>query len=148
MAPTYTLRDATDADFAFMLETKLEGMRPYIEAVWGWDREQQERLFNAKFDATRSRIVAVDGVDAGWIHVSEEPDTLFVVGIFLTAAVRRRGIGSAILRDLIDTAIVRGKSITLRVLKVNPARDLYERLGFSVTGEAEWHFLMRWSDSR
>jgi ribosomal protein S18 acetylase RimI-like enzyme len=32
--------------------------------------------------------------------------------------------------------------VTLQVLKVNPARRLYERLGFRVTGETPTHFLM------
>ena len=30
----------------------------------------------------------------------------------------------------------------LRVLRVNPARRLYERLGFEVTGESPTHFEM------
>ena len=33
--------------------------------------------------------------------------------------------------------------ITLRVLKVNPARGLYERLGFSVIRETETHYFCK-----
>ena len=32
----------------------------------------------------------------------------------------------------------------ITVLKVNPARRLYERLGFAIVGETETHYLMRW----
>lgn len=32
--------------------------------------------------------------------------------------------------------------VRLRVLKVNPARRLYERLGFKVVEEADTHYLM------
>ncbi|MEE9280835.1 MAG: GNAT family N-acetyltransferase [Myxococcota bacterium] len=38
----------------------------------------------------------------------------------------------------------RGVPVTLKVLRVNPARELYERLGFSVTGETREHFQMTW----
>ena len=33
--------------------------------------------------------------------------------------------------------------VELQVLKVNPARRLYGRLGFQVTGETETHYLMQ-----
>ncbi len=141
----YTLRPATRDDFAFMRDTKLDGMRPYVEATWGWDRQRQEDLFLQKFDPDRSQIVVMDGADAGYIQLEDHPEEMFLAGIYLTAASRRHGIGEAILRDLITVAAAREKPLTLRVLKVNPARHLYERVGFSVTAETDTHFLMRWS---
>jgi len=143
--PAYTLRPATDADFQFMCDTKLDGMRPYVEAVWGWDRAQQEQIVRRKFDPDRSRIVVVDGIDSGWIHVVEDDEAFFLRAIFLTAAARRRGVGAALVGDVIDRARRSGKPVALRVMKVNPARRLYERLGFRITGESETHFWMRWS---
>jgi GNAT superfamily N-acetyltransferase len=141
----YILRQATDADFVFMRETKFDGIQPYVEVVWGWNRQQQEDLFAATCDAAHSQIVVVDGTDVGFIHVIEDAaDQLFLAGIYVTAAMRRRGIGSAILRDLIDGSVRQGKALTLRVLKVNPARHLYERVGFAVTGETDTHCLMRY----
>jgi len=143
--PAYTLRQVTNADFLFMREAKFDGMRPYVEAIWGWNQQQQEQIFADKFDATHSRIVVVGGVDAGFIHVMDGSDSRFLAGIFLTAPMRRRGLGSVILRDLMDGAAAHGQAVTLRVLKVNPARNLYKRLGFTVTGETDAHFLMRWT---
>lgn len=58
-------------------------------------------------------------------------------------AYQRRGIGAAILRDVIAEARAGGHAVALRVLKVNPARRLYERLGFAVVGESDTHYLMR-----
>jgi GNAT superfamily N-acetyltransferase len=143
-APTYTLRQATSGDFAFMRETKLDGMRPYVEAIWGWNRQQQEQLFAERFAADQSQIIIVGGIAAGFIVLDEEPDALFLAGIYLVAAMRRRGLGAAILRNLMSRALRRGKPLTLRVLKVNPARRLYERLGWQINGETDAHYLMRW----
>lgn len=49
MNAIYTRRGATDGDFLFMRDTKLEGLRPYVDAIWGWDREKQERNLSAGF---------------------------------------------------------------------------------------------------
>jgi GNAT superfamily N-acetyltransferase len=143
MTPAYTFRQATNADVQFMRETKFAGIRPYVEAVWGWNQQQQDELFATGCDVQRSRIVVVDGHDVGFIFVIEDADTAFLAGIYLTPEMRRRGIGSALVRDVIETTVRRGKALTLRVLKLNPARRLYERLGFFITGETESHFLMR-----
>jgi len=54
-----------------------------------------------------------------------------------------QGIGSRVMRAVIDEAAYEGKAVTLGVMKINPARRLYERLGFSVTHEDQYKFYMR-----
>jgi ribosomal protein S18 acetylase RimI-like enzyme len=62
-------------------------------------------------------------------------------------AFRGRGLGSAIVRDLLAEAHARSVPVTLQVLKENPrARGLYERLGFAVTGETDTKHLMSTAD--
>ena len=116
--------------------------------MWGWNREKQEHLFQEHFEPARCGIIVVDGVDVGFISAVESPATMFLAGIYVCATARRHGIGTAILRDLIATAVKQNKRLTLQVLKVNPARRLYERLGFVMTGETWIHFLMEWSPGR
>ncbi len=148
MKPIYTMRRATDADFLFMRETKLDGLRPYVDAMWGWNREKQEHIFQQNFDPSRCEIIVMDGADVGFISVVESAATMFLAGIYVCATARRHGIGTAILRDLIATAVKQSKPLTLQVLKVNPARRLYERMGFVTMGETSSHFLMEWSAGR
>jgi hypothetical protein len=47
------------------------------------------------------------------------------------------------MRILIEEAARENKAVTLGVVKTNPARRLYERLGFSVTHEDQYKFYMR-----
>jgi ribosomal protein S18 acetylase RimI-like enzyme len=54
-----------------------------------------------------------------------------------------RGLGTTILGDVIEHARMGRRPVSLQVLKVNPARRLYERLGFVISGESETHFQMR-----
>ena len=56
---------------------------------------------------------------------------------------RSRGIGSAIVRDLMDQAKAARKPLRLQVLKLNTrARELYARLGLRVVSESSTHHLM------
>ncbi len=126
-----------------MRDVKFDGLRPYVEALWGWNQREQEEHFDAAFAAERCCIVLVDGVDAGWIEVIEQPAEVYLAGIYLLDAVRRRGVGTAIVRDLSSFAAESGRPLTLQVLKNNPARRLYERLGFEVTGTRGEHILLR-----
>jgi ribosomal protein S18 acetylase RimI-like enzyme len=61
----------------------------------------------------------------------------------LRPALQGQGIGMLVIQQVLDEAKRSGKPVVLQVLKVNPARRLYERLGFSATGENETHYFMK-----
>jgi ribosomal protein S18 acetylase RimI-like enzyme len=55
----------------------------------------------------------------------------------LSPEYQRRGVGTALIRDLSAQARALGLPLTLHVLNVNPARRLYERLGLRVVAEVD-----------
>src|SRR6266849_5576104 len=55
-----------------------------------------------------------------------------------------RGIGSALVRDVMQAAGYRGVPVRLSVLVNNPARRLYECLGFRVTRIEHARVKMEW----
>jgi GNAT superfamily N-acetyltransferase len=61
----------------------------------------------------------------------------------LRPAFQNRGVGSIILNRLLANAAAKGKPVELSVLKNNPARRLYDRLGFAVVSEDEMKYFMR-----
>ncbi len=63
--------------------------------------------------------------------------------IQIAPALQGQGLGTALLLECIAQARAAGKDITLHVLKANPARRLYERLGFVVEAEDSEEFHMR-----
>lgn len=156
-APPYTLRPATDDDREFLWCLVVATMKDYVDQTWGWDEDDQRRLFDEKVDIPNARIVVIDGADAGLFvlyhpaapdpHPAQAEDfaagAYYVAEIELMPPYQRRGIGAAILRDVIAEARSGGRPVALRVLKVNPARRLYERLGFALIGESDTHYLMR-----
>jgi GNAT superfamily N-acetyltransferase len=57
--------------------------------------------------------------------------------LFVDAPHQRKGIGTEVLRGIIEEASRRRLPVRLAVVKINPSRKLYERLGFRVTHEDE-----------
>jgi ribosomal protein S18 acetylase RimI-like enzyme len=141
----YTLRPATERDYAWLWEVKRLTMRPYVEQTWGgWDNEAQEEFFRQNFVPAHMRVIVIDGRDAGLFHVEREAAEIFLANIQLLPEFQNRGIGTALVRDLIAEAQAAGKSVRLQVLKPNrAARRLYERLGFALFEETGIHYRMR-----
>jgi ribosomal protein S18 acetylase RimI-like enzyme len=144
-SPLFTLRAITEADYQWLWELKRLTMRSYVELTWGsWDDAAQERFFRQNFNSKTVQIITVAGRDAGLLNVEREPDELFLANIQIHPAFQHRGLGSAVVRMLTDSADALRLPVRLQVLKINTrARDLYLRLGFSTYAETLTHFLMR-----
>ena len=139
--PTPHLRPATDADREFLWRLHRDTMRPYVDATWGWDDGDQRRRFDAAFDPDRLAVVAVEREPVGTLRVERRPGEVFLAAIEVAPAWQGRGIGTRLILDVVEGA---GRlPVALRVLKANPARALYERLGFAVDGETATHHTMR-----
>ena len=143
MARRATLRQAKAEHRDFALHLYLLGMRPYLDELNMWDEQQQRESFAAQWKQEEVRIISVDGNDVGWLQVADSPTEIRLQKFFVSPQFQRHGIGSEVLSDLLVTWRSTGKKILLKVLKNNPARRLYERLGFSVAAEAGVIFRMR-----
>ncbi|HZL46734.1 MAG TPA: GNAT family N-acetyltransferase [Opitutaceae bacterium] len=118
-------------------------MREYVAAVYGWEDSAQRRMFEEKFDPARIRIIQVDGHDAGLLEVEEREDHLFLSLIEVLPAFQKKDIGSAVIRSILADASRAKKGVFLQVLRPNPARIIYERLGFSVFDDTATHHKMK-----
>lgn len=140
--PSLTLRRATPADVPFLMDVHREAMRPHVERVWGaWEEEKARRRW-AETDPATHDIIMWKGVPAGLRRIRRHADALELVRLALLPEYQNRGIGSHLMQELVDEAQAHGLPIRLRVFKGNPAKRLYERLGFRVTRETEAHHEM------
>ena len=146
MPLTYELRPAVAEDVGVTYEVTREAMKPYVEATWGkWEEHEQVVKHRQNFQPETHRLVLVGPEVAGLVAVEEEADYLWLVKLYLRVAYRSQGLGTALLRQVIQEAEDMRKPTRLRVLKANPrAKALYLRHGFQVVGqEAERYFLVR-----
>src|ERR1700722_14221189 len=126
-----------------MFQVHAAAMRDYVERTWGqWDPAWQWIYFRDHFNLSRCQIVLVDSQPPGYFQVAREPDHFFIEFIILAPAHHGRAGGTALIQDLLAEATRATPPVGLQVLKIRPARRLYERLGFATFGETETHFLM------
>lgn len=91
-------------------------------------------------DAGRVTVAEVDGVVAGWIIVTRSGGEPCVGQVSVLPAYGRRGVGTALLRSVIDAARAAGE----RSIVLNTQADVpwnlpwYARHGFVVVPRAEW----------
>jgi ribosomal protein S18 acetylase RimI-like enzyme len=141
----FTLRAATGGDRAWLWATKRRCLRPYVEQTWGtWDDTSQQAGFDGKFDPAEIQVIAVDGRDAGYLSVARGKQEFQLFNLMINPEFQNQGLGATVLRGLLAEARSLGIPVRLQVLRVNPARRLYERLGFAVTEVTPTHFRMRW----
>ena len=138
----YQLRIATDADYDFLYDLHVATLRAYVERTWGWDEAFQRAHFREHWNPSACQIVVVGGRDAGVLQVQRRGGEIVLGNIRIAPAWQRRGLGTAIIQDILSQAQKDGLPVVLQVLKVNPAKRLYERLGFVVTDETPTHYRM------
>jgi GNAT superfamily N-acetyltransferase len=151
--PTYTgkvgypsgisLRPAFADDLLFARTIYFDTMRWLIERLFGWDELREKEKFAAQFDVAASQIIVADGNDVGWVQAQEDEAALWLQSLYVVPAMQRRGIGTEVLRRLVERAHSECKPLTLSVVKINPAFHLYKRHGFKISHEDEYKFYMR-----
>jgi ribosomal protein S18 acetylase RimI-like enzyme len=143
-----TTRTATSDDKDFLWELKVASMRQYVEAVYGWDDSSQYGFFELGFCPQAIQIIEYDRQDIGMYELRERDSDWFLARIEILPAFQGKGIGGTVIQQMVARVSKTGKPLRLQVFKVNPARKLYERIGFLRTGETKTHFLMELPNSR
>ena len=149
------LREAGAADGEKLFSLFTASRDDLLAAVSNWDEAQQKTFMRLQFQAQRDQyrcqypdahwdVIIRRGEIIGQIIVAPMDDELLLVDVSLLPEFRNRGIGNALLQDLLDKAAGENKRVTLHVLQGNPAVHLYERLGFSHAGEQGIYRRMEW----
>jgi ribosomal protein S18 acetylase RimI-like enzyme len=102
----------------------------------------QDAHYREHYPGATLDVIEVDGVRAGRLYVHRGPSDIRIMDIALAPEFRGKGFGSRLLRSLIAEADASGRKLSIHVEANNPARTLYERLGFRPAGEHGVYVLM------
>jgi len=94
-------------------------------------------------DRRDPQVIEVDGDMVGVLDHTWSGDRLEIDRIAVWPRCQRRGLGTTVLTDLLTEADRRRVDASLEVFDINPARSLYERLGFVEVGRDGHKVLMR-----
>lgn len=145
----------TDADLPFVAalyaSTRAEEL-----ALSGWTEQQRHAFLDQQHRAQHHHyqtyysglewlILEYGGLAIGRLYLAEWTREFRIVDISLDENHRNRGFGRAILEDVMVIAAACGKCVSIHVEKVNPARRLYDRLGFVPIEDKGIYDLFEWS---
>jgi ribosomal protein S18 acetylase RimI-like enzyme len=150
-----SLRPITLEDESF-LASLYASTRAEELAQTNWSDEQKAMFCRMQFAAQTAdyqknypdasfQIIERDGVAAGRLLVMRSDEKIHVIDIALMPEHRGAGIGTKLLRELQEEAKAAGKALTVYVERFNPARRLYDRLGFKQVEEKGVYLLLEWS---
>ena len=132
-----------DLEFAYGLYRRL--MEPLTAEVRAWSDERQRAVVAEAIAGGGVEVLTVGERDVGWVELREAGGALLLAQLYVEPAFQERGIGSAVVRDLLARAGARGMPVDLSVLRNNGrARGLYERLGFRAVRDDNVKVHMRW----
>jgi len=136
---------ATAGDVDLLWTIFRASLKEYITETRGeWNEEREESQFRRQLDLSASRVIRLDDRQVGFIMAPVRDGALWIHTICIVPEHQRKGIGTEVVRSVIAQAKKQEMLLYLGVLKVNPARRLYERLGFTVIRELRNHFQMQY----
>lgn len=142
-----------DREFLFRL---FASTREWEFQVTIWPEDEKQAFLKHQFEAQDAsykmlnlgaihRIVQLDGVDIGRLIVDRQDDQMRIIDLSLLTEYRGRGIGTDILRSLLNEAHGGKVPVRLHVEKQSPALNLYLRHGFRKIGDTGHHYAMEWN---
>ena len=147
-----------NADEAFLLRV-YASTREWEFYLTAWTQEEKQdflkRQFRTQDEAYKRtylgavhRIIQLDGEDIGRLYVDRRDDHMRIIDFTLLPEHRGQGIGSDILRSLLNEAHGGKVPVRLHVEQGSPALNLYLRHGFRRMGVNGHHFAMEWQPDR
>ncbi|MFT5681442.1 MAG: GNAT superfamily N-acetyltransferase [Myxococcota bacterium] len=126
------LRPARPGDVAEAIRIQLAAFEGLTQAAWGaWDAEKFEGGMREDWCEAETRGLWLDNALIGFVRLAHRSTYDWLDLVVVAVPHQGMRIGSAVLNVLIAEAQQRGVSLWLSVYRINPARRLYSRHGFS-----------------
>jgi GNAT superfamily N-acetyltransferase len=153
-APVIKLRPEEPGDENFLLEVYASTRQEELDTT-GWDSATRAAFINMQFAAMRRgyrstfphgefSIVLADGLPIGRIVVNRAREEIRVVDVALLPTHRGKGIGTALMKAVLEEAALAKKPVRLHVLIDSRVVGWYQRLQFSTIGEPNPYQEMEW----
>jgi ribosomal protein S18 acetylase RimI-like enzyme len=147
-------RPCTSADAPFLRHlygtTRDDEMR-----MIPWSGEQKSMFLDQQFNAQKQHyekfyphceflVIELDGKCIGRLYIDRGEGDIEIIDIALLPELRGRGIGRMLLEEILAEGKSTERKVTIYVEHFNPARSLYDRLGFRHVDTNGVYHLMEW----
>lgn len=141
-----------DEEFVFEVFSENKIAELHVE---NWPDQMKKQLIGLQFSAfelamkneypeAEDLVIMADSEKAGRLQLDKSENGFRIINISLLPAFQGRGIGSKILKDILEEANQKQIPVYLEVDKTNPAFNLYQRLDFEIYGQNEVKYSMKY----
>ena len=149
-----SFRSVNDGDLEFLYHLYASTRADELAQV-DWNDEQKTQFLTMQFNAQHSfyqeqfgqaefLMIEAEAKPVGRVYVDRRANEIRLIDIALVPEQRNSGLGTALLKDLLDEAQAVGLPIKIHVEKFSPAMRLYQRLGFEALEDQGVYQLMEW----
>ncbi|MEU4220701.1 GNAT family N-acetyltransferase [Actinoplanes sp. NPDC026623] len=131
----WATRSASWADVEAVAELRAVVLRADLERLGRYDEHRVRQRLRDGFEPGHTRVIEVGGAFAGCVSLRPAADAHWLEHFYLAPHLQGSGIGTAVLRSLLERCDRDGIRVRLNVLRGSPARRLYERHGFTLVSE-------------
>jgi len=141
LSPSVGLRPCdADMDGPFIRDLTKSNFHDVMKRTVGWNeaRHQQEPKHPECY-----QMVCRERQRVGFLSLRDEPQFVYLPTIQLVPDARASGIGTLLMQHVEHVAVEREYDrVRLRVFKGNPAKSLYDRLGYVVVESDDFSYVM------
>ena len=149
-----TLRSIMQEDEKF-LSALYASTRDDEMAITPWSDEEKEDFLKMQFTAQHTYyleqfksadfdMIELNGQPIGRFYIDRRRDEIRLIDITLLPEYRGAGLGKLMMQLLLDEAVDKMLPVRLHVEGNNPARRLYDRLGFKPIADKGVYEMMEW----
>jgi ribosomal protein S18 acetylase RimI-like enzyme len=132
---------ATEDSLQEILALRISTMTAYLKDV-GWSMTEEEHVKRVKKNFDNGHMILCYKQSIGYIKFKENEKAFNIIQFQISPEHQGQGYGRLVLDEIESKAHKKGKRLSLKVLKANPAKRLYERFGFQIVDEDEFEFFM------
>jgi ribosomal protein S18 acetylase RimI-like enzyme len=149
-----TLHPVTGEDREFLI-TVYQASREIELAMTPWDAEQKRAFaalqleaqtvhYNELYPDARHDIIFYNDVPAGRLCVNRGQTQIAILDITVLNEYRKKGIATALVKELLAEAAEAQKTVRIYVESFNPSQNLFKGLGFETASEEGVNLRLEW----
>ena len=132
------LRPVRKEDGPILAELRARAMKPSLEAIGRYDPERVRTRFLDSFAPEYTRGVFLQDQLVGVLVVRPVGDELLLDHLYIEPTHHGAGIGSAVLKTVVQEARTVGKVLHVGALKGSKSNGFYLQHGFKLQSQGEW----------
>lgn len=116
MTSELKFRQAKFEDLELTFEFKKDGLKSYVEKIWGWDEKLQRKLHKENFNPHKTEIILSENNEIGYWTMDISDSEIYIENIILGVEYQNNGLGT----KLMDLIIQKSK----KEKKINPIKGI------------------------